>query len=147
MSLPSPNKKAQKPLAAMPTLDDLVSRRIGSTEGQRAHVQTLQSLQRGILKECTLDPDNCPLGAEVTAALWAAAIKQLVGLVRQKEKDIIRWALDKTQGDYDEANFQIVKQGRHRKLDSEINGLQARIGNYTKTLCEAERATRISSEP
>ena len=133
MSLPQ-----HLPFEAIPapkTVDDLVDERLGTLEGQQSHVLQLADLARQVLEKYEL-ADQPPIAAEITSVMYAAKVKQLAGLLREKERDICDRALNKYDGSYDRANFAVVQGGLHQRVDRQIQTLQAAILEHEVTLSE-----------
>jgi hypothetical protein len=130
MPKPEPTPPDLRKLPPMPTLDDLVDERLGAVGGQISHTQTIESLQKSILTKLGIDKP-C-ITSELVSMLWALKVRQLAGLIREKERDIVARAMettlkDGTPGTYDSANLEIVQNGGHGRLDAHITTIQSAI--------------------
>lgn len=131
--MPQPAPRQFEPVPAPKTVDDLVDERLGTLEGQQSHVLQLADLARQVLEKYEL-ADSPSIAAEITSVMYAAKVKQLSGLLREKERDICDKALNKYEGSYDRANFAVVQGGIHQRVDSQIQSLQAAILDHEDTL-------------
>ena len=137
---PAPADKSRPtPLTPVPMpkgIEDLVDERLGSLAGQQSHVLQLSELAFQVLAKFGLEVAPVPIAAEITSVLYAAKVKQLAGLLREKERDVCDRALNKFDGSYDKANFAVVQSGVHKRIDEQIHKLHRAILDHEETLSE-----------
>jgi len=126
-----------KPLEKLPTIQDLVNQRLGTPVGGELHNQTLHQLADHILKKYAVRGN---VAGEVIGMMWAADVRRLAGLIREKETATVEYAMDHSDGDYDKATFFIVQEGSHKAVDAHIVVLQCNIMRYEKQLTKLSDA-------
>jgi len=136
---PTAPRQTPAPLKTVPMpkgIEDLVDERLGSLAGQQSHVLQLSELATQVLVKFGLEVAPVPIAAEITSVMYAAKVKQLAGLLREKERDVCDKAINKFGGSYDQANFDVVQKGLHKRIDEQIHKLQRSILDHEATLAE-----------